>query len=295
MRLTVASGALWAVVLGVIAFSVVTAPRGDGSPSAVDTADAATAAAEGVSEEVSTEALALPAPLPTRSIDVPILIYHRVDVIRGEDEPELRRRTVEPQEFQLQMRWLADEGYTTLTQRELFAALMEDAPLPERPVMIAFDEGYRSTLTKAAPIMDALGLRGTAYVTTRSIVEKKADDPVRLTWNQLRILQRRGIEIGSATTNGRPLVDLPDARIERELRRSRLVLERRLGRPVQWLAYPGGDVDPRVESLAEDVGYVLAVTPGPGIRQSARTPLRLTGVTVTASTGVPGLAAALAS
>lgn len=291
MRLTAASGALWAVVLGVIVFSVVTAPRGEGAAGEID---ATAAAVEAPAEDAATEALALPDPLPTRTLDVPILIYHRIDVVRGEDAPELRRRTVEPQEFQLQMRWLADEGYATLTQRELFAALMEDAELPERPVMIAFDGDYRTTLTKAAPIMDALGLRGTAYVTTRNVVEKKADDPARLTWNQLRILERRGIEVGSATANGRPLVDLPDVRVERELRRSRLVLEERLGHPVQWLAYPDGDVDPRIEALAADVGYVLALAPGPGTRQSARAPLRLEGTRVIASTGVSGIAAALA-
>lgn len=295
MRLTPAAGLLWAIVIGVIVFAYVTADRvGDAG---ADVATAATPEATPLTApaEQTVEPLALPDPLPTRTIDLPILLYHRIDVIDGDDPPELRRLTVEPQEFQLQMRWLDDEGYETITQRQLFDALMDGTELPDRAVLLVFQGGYRTTLTKAAPIMAALGQRGTASVSTGSVPATKKENPALLTWNQIRILEQRGFEIGSQTVGNRPLTDLPDARVLAQLRRSRLALEERLDRPAQWLTYPDSAVDARIEQLAVDAGYVLAAAVGPGTRQSARTPLRLTAFRVTASTGVRGLATALGS
>lgn len=290
MRATPAAGVLWVIVIGVIVASFATAPRGNGS--ATEEADAAPGTTQGTVEEVL-EPLILPDPLPTRTIEVPVLLYHRIDVIDGADPPKLRRLTVEPQEFQLQMRWLEDEGYQTITQRELFSALMEGTPLPDQAVLLVFQGGYRTTLTKAAPIMAALGQRGTASIPTGSVPERKREDPERMTWTQIRILEGRGFEIGSQTVADRPLTDLPEAQAMAQLRRSRLTLEQRLKHPVQWLTYPDSAVDPAVERLALDAGYVLAAAVGPGIRQSARTPLRLTAFRVTASTGVRGLATIL--
>lgn len=292
MRLTPAAGVLWVLVAGVIVGSYVTAPR----VGEAGTADATAATETSTTTQAATpalEPLVLPTPLPTREVEVPILLYHRVDVIDGADAPELRRLTVEPQEFQLQMRWLDDEGFETISQRQLFAALMEGSPLPDRPVLLLFQGGYRTTLTKAAPIMAALGLRGTASIPTGSVPATKRDDPARLTWTQIRILEQRGFDVGSQTVGDRPLTDLPAARATAQLERSRVTLEQRLGHPVQWLTYPDSAVDGEVERLAAEAGYVLGAAVGPGVRQSARQPLRLTAFRVTASTGVPGLATAL--
>jgi peptidoglycan/xylan/chitin deacetylase (PgdA/CDA1 family) len=71
---------------------------------------------------------------------------------------------------------------------------------------------------------------------------------------------------------------------------SRRTLERRLGHPVPWLAYPFGSFDARVEAMARRAGYLLAVTTLHGTSQSARTPLALTRLRILDSTGVDGLA-----
>lgn len=293
MRLTPAAGLLWAVVFGVIVFAYVTADRGGASGTETATAAPTTTDTTTTSEPVAP--LVLPDPLPTRVVDLPILLYHRIDVIDGDDPPAVRRLTVEPQEFQLQMRWLEDQGYETITQGDLFAALMDGSELPERAVLLLFQGGYRTTLTKAAPIMAALGQRGTASIPTGSVPATKRENPSLLTWTQIRILQQRGFEIGSQTVADRPLIDLDDARATAQLRRSRLMLEERLDQPVQWLTYPDSAVDARVERLALDAGYVLAAAVAPGTRQSARSPLRLSAFRVTETTGVRGLATALGS
>ena len=80
-----------------------------------------------------------------------------------------------------------------------------------------------------------------------------------------------------------------------ELVNSRHDLERHLGHPVQWFAYPAGAEDPRTVALVRQAGYVLAVTTHAGSVQDARAPLELHRYEVLDSTGVAGLASLLGS
>ena len=234
--------------------------------------------------------LHLPRPLPRRRIVVPILMYHRINVPSPSAPSITRRLTVHPADFARQMRWLKSHGYQTVTQRELFGALLRGRPLGRRPIMITFDDGYRDAFYKAAPVLSELGMRGTAYVISGRIAN---GDRAFLSWGLLRGLERRGIEIGSHSVSHRDLTQLSDNETFRELVQSRRTLEKGLGHPVQWFAYPFGAYDRRVERLARRAGYVLVVTTQHGTLQSASRPLALPRLRVLDSTGVRGLAALL--
>jgi len=231
--------------------------------------------------------LQLPARLPDRSLAVPILMYHRINVVSADTPRESRGLTVHPHDFARQMGWLHDHGYTSITQRDLWDALLCGRRLPRRPILITFDDGYRDVFFHASPVLRRLGFRATAYVVSGRI---SAGDPSFLTWPLLRALERRGIEIGSHTVAHRDLTSLPDAALLDDLRRSRRTLERRLGHPVPWLAYPFGRNDARVRRQARHAGYLLAVTTQPGALASAREPLALPRLRVLDTTGVTGLA-----
>lgn len=234
--------------------------------------------------------LRFPAQLPARKAVVPILMYHRINFVKPGTSTMTRRLTVHPADFARQMRWLDRNGYTTITQRQLFDALMCGRPLPRRPIMITFDDGYRDAFFKASPALLSLGMRATAYVITERI---SGPDPNFLTWTLLGALEKRGIEIGSHALSHGDLTTMSDAQLLAELRSSRLALERRLGHPVPWLAYPYGSYDSRVERFARQAGYLLAVTTEYGQVQDARRPLALKRLRVLDSTGVGGLAAML--
>jgi peptidoglycan/xylan/chitin deacetylase (PgdA/CDA1 family) len=236
-------------------------------------------------------ALRLPPRLPARQIVVPILMYHRINVVTPSTPAESRGLTVHPDVFARQMTWLKRQGYRTITQRELFEALMCGRPLGPKPIVITFDDGYRDVFFKASPVLKRLGMRATAYVVSGRISGR---DPSFLTWPLLHALERRGIEIGSHTMAHLDMTSLSDARMLEDLTRSRRVLERELGHPVPWLAYPFGAYDSRVERLARQAGYLLAVTTRPGAVQSARQPFALPRLRILDSTGVRGLAAMLA-
>ena len=103
-----------------------------------------------------------------------------------------------------------------------------------------------------------------------------------------------GIEIGSHTVSHADLTDLEHSRPRpRSCATRGCKLERRLGHPVQWLAYPFGSEDARIVALARQAGYVTAVTTSPGRSQSAGAPLELHRYEILATTGVGGLASLL--
>ncbi len=235
--------------------------------------------------------LRLPASLPQSEIGVPILMYHRINVSPPGTPSGERRLTVHPADFARQMRWLKQHGYRAVTQRELFGALFEGRRLGPKPILITFDDGYRDLYENASPVLARLGMPATAYVISS---RTKNGYPLFLTWRLLRQLEARGIEIGSHTVTHAALTSLSDADALRELVQSRLAFERRLRHPMQWLAYPIGDYDARIERLAQRAGYVLAVTTEHGSVQSARRPLALRRLRVLDSTGVAGLATMLA-
>lgn len=239
---------------------------------------------------IETTQLALPSPLPSRTIRLPILEYHRIDALTPVLAPLTRRLTVAPDVFAAQMRWLKEHGYHAITQLQAFDGLEHGARLPADPVLITFDDGYRDVLGNASPVLTRLGMPATAYVITDRLSGR---DPSFLTWGDLRDLERRGIAIGSHTVTHADLASLSDAAALAELRDSRAVLQAHLGHPVQWLAYPHGGISPRIVVLAEEAGYVLAVTEEPGPAQQADEPLLLHRYEILETTGVAGLASML--
>jgi peptidoglycan/xylan/chitin deacetylase (PgdA/CDA1 family) len=220
-------------------------------------------------------------------------MYHRIAVLQGDEPRVTQGLTVDPGEFRLQMQWLKEQGYTTITQLQLFKALEEGGTLPDKPIMLTFDDGYRGIATIAAPIMTQLGFVGTAYVITDRIARDPKRAPTWLTWRQLRILEQRGWDIGSHTVSHTELPGLSEAAALKTLRASRFALERQLGHPVQWFCYPAGAVDAASVEWVRKAGYVLATTTQEGDVHNAADPLRLSRIRVANSTGVRGLADAL--
>ena len=235
-------------------------------------------------------ALHLPRPLPDRSLDLPILLYHRVDRPLSTLSPITQRLTVGPQDFAAQMSWVRRHGFHALTQRQLFAGLEEGTQLPCRPLLVTFDDGYADVLDNAAPVLRRLRMPATMYVITDRPSLRNSGF---LSWRGVSELERAGFDIGSHTVTHSPLTSLSEHQVREELVRSRRELERHLGHPVQWLAYPHGAVDARVVEIARRAGYVLGVTSSPGSVQDARDPLELHRFEIVDSTGVAGLAAIL--
>jgi peptidoglycan/xylan/chitin deacetylase (PgdA/CDA1 family) len=218
---------------------------------------------------------------------VPILMYHRIDRLDPGLPSITRALTVSPGDFSREMDWIESHGYHTITQMQLWEALIGGRPLPSRPVLITFDDAYRDVVRYAAPVLLRDHEHATAYVITDRLSHGRSS-PWML-WSQLPLLERAGFDIGSHTVTHADLVGVGPTRARFELRASRFALERYLHEPVQWLAYPYGKVDTTVERLARQAGYVLAVTTKGGTTQDARAPLLLHRDEITDTTGLSGL------
>lgn len=218
-------------------------------------------------------------------------MYHRIGPLTGSLPPITRALTVAPVEFRAQMRWLVGHGFHGVTQLQVFNALEKGRPLPRRPVMITFDDGYRDVLWNAAPTLRRLHLPATAYVITGRI---SGPDPSFLTWPELRQLEADGVTVGSHTVHHLEIPLLTRSEAMAELEQSRKMLQHQLGHPVQWFAYPAGAEDASAARLVRQAGYVLAVTTRPGSIQNAASPLTLHRYEILDTTSIAQLAALVA-
>jgi peptidoglycan/xylan/chitin deacetylase (PgdA/CDA1 family) len=112
------------------------------------------------------------------------------------------------------MEWLHGHGFHAISERELFDALEWSKPLPPRPVLITFDDGYRDVLYNAEPVLRPLHMPATAFVISDRISRR---DPSFLTWRDLRDLEHDGFAIGSHTVHHLNLTTLPTAQARLEL------------------------------------------------------------------------------
>jgi len=189
---------------------------------------------------------------------VPILMYHRIIDIPGD------RISMPPEKFAAQMRYLRDHGFHAVSLAALHRHLAESVPLPSRPVVLTFDDGYEDNLTTALPILREYGMTGTVFVISGWVGrmnEWEAGQPrCRLmTWEQLAEWHRAGMEIAAHTMTHPHLPRLTDEEIAKELISCKQVIEERLGIPVNFLCYPYGDVDAGVKRITQECGYLGGV------------------------------------
>jgi peptidoglycan/xylan/chitin deacetylase (PgdA/CDA1 family) len=156
--------------------------------------------------------------------------------------------------FEQQMKYLYDNGYTTITPDQLIAHLKSGNALPEKPVMITFDDGYLDNYTIAYPILKKYGQRAVFFLIAGYI----GTDSRFMNWQQVREMSDNGMVIQSHTINHVNLTKLSPDEAYQELTESKRVLEEEVGKPVRFLAYPTGAVDKTTAQLVKKAGYRAA-------------------------------------
>lgn len=287
--------ALGTTLLVITAIAVITGQRGDrGDSQAHSSKGRSVHAAEGSSQAGSPSRrptivhrhvalLTLPADPTARTVDVPIFTWHRVAVLANEFTKSIPDETVEPAVFASEIGALAVHGYHPISQLQLFNALFHGDSLPSKPVLLSVDDGYVDDVKTILPILRAHHFVATFYVITRRFHE-----PGFLNPTEVRRLDAAGMDIGAHTRTHVPLATVPSRELTSQVRGSREDLERVLGHPVQWFAYPFGSFDANVVAEVHAAGFVLAVTTEGGTRESSLNPLTMprihVGRTATAAT-----------
>lgn len=184
---------------------------------------------------------------------VPILNYHQVNDVK------FSPLTMKVSHFRQQMEYLVAGGYTTITMDELYEHLENGAPLPHKPVLITFDDGYADNYENAYPILKQHGLKATIFMIGDSI-----NVPPFLSAAQLKEMQANGIDIEAHTYSHKPLTTLAPHQVRSDLRKNKEGLEQLLQRPIRYLAYPQGKFNKEVMEVTKEMGFRLAFTIAPG-------------------------------
>ena len=193
------------------------------------------------------------------TVPVPILLYHSVST---EPAPIIAPFAVTPATFRRQLDMIVEAGLTPMTVRAYVETLEDEGrPLPERPVVMTFDDGW-ADFTDAAAALAERHVVATLYVTTgllqggaRGGTMLGVEGRHGLAWDQLPELARLGIEIGAHTVSHPQLDAIPIGRARGEILRSRHLLEDSVQDDVVTFAYPHGYSSRAVRDVVALVGF----------------------------------------
>ena len=195
-------------------------------------------------------------PVGRRSISVPILMYHYVHKPPSTFTDRLGfNLSVSPNDFRGQMDWLESNDFHPVDFNDLRAYFAGQQALPNKPVVITFDDGYRDLYTTAFPILKAHKFKAVAYIVS-SFVDRRR----YVTSAQVVEMGRNGIEIASHTVNHADLARTSWPMIIYELVASKVWLQQLLGQSVVDFAYPSGKFNAKVVAALRATGYDTAVT-----------------------------------
>lgn len=189
-----------------------------------------------------------PAPIST-----PILVYHSIAAPDGGNAAR-DAYAVSASTFAAQMADLAARQIAVVRLDALIAALDGGPALPERAVVLTFDDGWRSQYAYAFPELQRHGFTATFFVFTNPI----GRSPRFMSWAQLADLQRAGMTIGAHGWTHPHLTTAGPRELQQEIVESRRTLERRLGPGIDLFAYPFGEHPPAAEDAVRRAGYRAA-------------------------------------
>ena len=216
---------------------------------------------------------------------VPILMYHHLS------EDVTNSEMVSPEQFEAQIRALSEAGYTGVSFDELQAYVLRSEPLPEKPVVITFDDGYRSNYTLAYPILQKYGMKATIFAVGVSFgtdhykdtdyaitphfgaaeaAEMTASGLISIQSHTYDMHQWPPYETGSAVREN--ILQLSGESEEayvqaltEDFTRSRALLEDATGRPVDVLAYPAGQYSTLAQVTLQSLGVHVTLSTNPGV------------------------------
>ena len=212
----------------------------------------------------------LSAPTPNdakRVASMPILMYHYISVPPAGSDRYRLSLSVTPANFDAQMAYLKQAGYHAVTLYDLYAYLAQGQALPDKPVILTFDDGYVDAFTQAMPILHKYGFVGTFFVLTGPADEGGVGE--HLTWEQIVAMSATGMDIELHCREHFDLRNRPNDFLIHQIAGGKESLEAHVNRPVRWFAYPSGRYDAAVVRVLKSDGFWGAVTTKPGRTHTA--------------------------
>lgn len=229
---------------------------------------------------------AMPAVVPTpdgiaRTAYVPILMYHYLSEPPEDADIYRRDLSVTPERFAAQLDRLQAEGYVTIGLDALVLNLTRGVPLPPKPVILTFDDGYRDNYENAFPLLVERNMTATFFIITDFIDQER---PGYLTWDMVREMNAAGMTIGSHGRNHMSLKGQDTDYLVWQALGSRETIEYELGMPPHYVSYPAGEYDQATMDLFHSAHYWAGVTTVQGATHSSDDLFELSRVRVRGTT-----------
>ncbi|MES1023226.1 polysaccharide deacetylase family protein [Gloeocapsa sp. BRSZ] len=185
---------------------------------------------------------------------VPIMMYH--DIL-----PQKQVFfDVTPQELATHLELMRSHQLTPISLAQLVTHLRTGIPLPKKPILLTFDDGYSGHYQYVYPLLKKYGYPATFSIYTSNI-GKNTGRP-HVSWEQLRQMAADPLVTIAAhsVTHPADLRDLSEAQLRFEITESKRILETQLGISINYFTYPVGKYDSRVTRVVEQAGYKAALT-----------------------------------
>ena len=216
-------------------------------------------------------------------VDVPIIMYHHIE----QDETKLNEFMVTPEKFEDDMIKIEELGYKTISYEELYDFVFNNNNLPEKPILITFDDGYESNYNYAFPVLKRLNMKATIAAVGIMVGKDKyngMDAYKHFTYEQAKEMFESGLidiqshtydmhninkRIGIKRNNNEDENDYIEL-VKEDIKLSIDALEANVGvKPIAF-TYPYGAYDILTEKILDELGYKITVTTDPGINHIIR-------------------------
>lgn len=192
--------------------------------------------------------------LTNENIGIPVIYYHSVD------PSEANEVTISPDRLRSELEYIKNSGYTTLTTTEVYDYLANNKPIPEKSILITFDDGYMDNYTNAFPILKELNMKATIFLISGGI-----DNGYYLSRDQIKEMSKYGIDFQSHTVDHKYLDQLSYEEQLKQVTQSREDIKKITNKDVIAIAYPYGNYNDDTVKAIEAAGYSLAFTTDRGL------------------------------
>ena len=199
---------------------------------------------------------------------IPVLMYHKI----GDDKDN--DAVIREDLFREQMKFLKDNGYNPLTMDQLYEYVVNGAAVPEKPVVLTFDDGYADTYSIVYPLMKEYGFAATVFI-------NPGDVGTRLTWDQIREMHKNGITISNHGFQHIEMGQLSEAKQIENITKAQEALAKEVGiKDNPWFCYPYGDKNEFTDAATKKAGIKMSMAMKSGWAHTGDNPYNILRVWV---------------
>ncbi len=184
-------------------------------------------------------------------------MYHYLSIPPADADKYRLDLSVAPDLFAAHLDTIQAEGFTTISLDLLVQHLTRGVPLPEKSVIITFDDGYRDNFDNALPLLVQRDMTAAFFISTDFIDEAR---PAYLTWDMVRAMRDAGMTIGSHGRNHFSLRDRDADFLVWQALGSRETIQFELGEAPRFMSYPAGEYDDLTRDIFQQANFWAGLT-----------------------------------